>query len=119
MATNIKKLSICQHNVDKIQTECYNVTNNSLNEILGGVFTMITAKQALERTEANSKELKWNIFDTIQLKHIELKIKFWSGIGKDYIYFGYIRPLVRDKLEKNNFEIENFDGDKKITWWRG
>ena len=45
---------------------------------------MITAKEARNRTDVNLKELKWNILDTIQLKRIELRIRFWS---RDYIFF--------------------------------
>lgn len=48
---------------------------------------MITAKEARNRTDVNLKELKWNILDTIQLKRIELRIRFWSRHGRDYIFF--------------------------------
>lgn len=81
---------------------------------------MITAKEARNRTDVNLKELKWNILDTIQLKRIELRIRFWSRHGRDYIFFDVTRPLVRDKLEKAGFEIVCFGGANVacpgITW---
>lgn len=73
---------------------------------------MITAKEAGNRTKNNlkQKKSKWNIFDSIQYKRIELKIKFWSKMGRNYIYFNYPRSLVREKLEKSGFEIVCFGG---------
>lgn len=68
---------------------------------------MIKANEARKRAESYSaKPRKWNMFDTLQLKWIEIKIKFQSARGETDVSCGGLRTLVADRLEKDEYKVE-------------
>lgn len=67
---------------------------------------MFTANDARKATNLHAEPVKkWNILDTIQLKHIERKIKFESAKGRRETVCNRIRPRVEEKLVENGYSI--------------
>lgn len=67
---------------------------------------MFTANDARKKANLYTEPTKkWNVLDTIQLKHIESKIKFNVAKGRRETSCKRIRPLVEEKLVDNGYRI--------------
>lgn len=88
---------------------------------------MIKASEALKKAKATAstqpKPRKWNIFDTLQLRKIEKRIKKASNQGKTSIKINSfeLRSRVADELEKNGykyFRTIEIDGENWLSiYW--